>query len=801
MMKEDFYDDDEKEEETDVKATLFTYLIRWPWFIGCTVLCLAAAFFYLQYTTPVYEVSASVLIKDNEKNSAAGNAMGNLEDLGFYSSTSNFDNEVEILHSHTLLYKVVKELNLYVNYAEQGNFKSEERYQKSPVKVWITPEEADRLPKGAQLKLNLTPPHQLQVTVSIGDEEYSKSFAKLPGLLTTPSGTFSFTAADSLPLSRAREITATVASPHAIASGYGANLVIEPTSKTTTIAKLTLKDTSSKRGADFINKLVEVYNRDANDDKNEVGNKTAEFINERIGIINGELGTTEAELETFKRDAGLTDLKSDAQMALTENSAYEQKRVEISTQLRLVQFLAEYANNPDHRYEVLPINVGLTDTGLAELISRYNELLIERKRLLRTSSESNPSVVNLDGSIRAMRSNVQTTISSVQKGLLITQNDLQRQSGKYAGRINNAPGQERQLVSISRQQGVKSGLYLMLLQKREENAITLASTANNARIVDEARPSGSPVSPKTNLVYLVALVLGIVLPIGVIYVLELFKYKIEGHKDVVKLTTLSIVGDVPLMPGKLEIPIVVKENENDLMTEIFRGVRTNVQYLLGGNRKVILITSTTSSEGKTFTSSNLAVSFALLGKKVVIVGLDIRKPALNKAFGIPRRTHGISNYLADPEHTDLLELLQPSGITPNLSVLVSGSIPPNPTELLARESLEQAIELLKAHFDYVVLDTAPVGMVTDTLLIGRVADASIYICRADYTHKADFTLINDLNAEKRLPNLCTLLNGVDLTKRKYGYYYGYGKYGKKYGYGKYGSYGYGDDSTRSSVKK
>ena len=794
-MKEDLYDDlylEEKEEKTDFKAILFKYAIHWPWFLACTLLCMAGAWLYLCYTPSVYNISASVIIKDNDKNSKASSGMGDLEDLGFYSSINNFDNEVEILQSRTLIKKVVEELDLYISYATKSSFHDIELYKSSPVKVWITPEEAQKLPAPARLHLTLQPGNKLNVKLRIGEEEYNKQFDKLPALLTTPSGTFSFTPKDSTTVQSTQEIMATVSSPRSVANAYRGALSIESTSKSTTIAQISVKSTHTQRGMDFINKLVEVYNRDANDDKNEVATKTAEFIDERIKIINGELGTTEQELETFKRDAGLTDLKSDAQLALSENSEYEKKRAENSTQLRLVQFLASYANNPDHAYEVLPVNVGLTDTGLAELINRYNEMLLERKRLLRSSQENNPVVVNLDASIRAMRSNVLTTINSVQRGLAITQADLERQAGKYAGRITNAPGQERQLVSISRQQEIKAGLYLMLLQKREENAITLASTANNARMVDEALADAIPVSPKGKMIYLVALILGIALPVVVIYIIELLKYKIEGRADVEKITSLPIVGDVPLSEDKgKEESIVVHENQNDLMAETFRNVRTNVLYMMRSDEKVILVTSTTTGEGKTFIASNLAVSLALLGKKIVIVGLDIRKPSLNKAFNLSHREQGISQFLANPEHTDLMSLVQVSRINANLSILPGGPIPPNPTELVARESLSQAIDILKKHFDYIILDTAPIGMVTDTLLISRVANASIYVCRADYTHKADYTLINELGEQKKLPNLCTIINGLDMKKKKYGYYYGYGKYGKYYGYGKKYGYGYG----------
>ena len=545
-----------------------------------------------------------------------------------------------------------------------------------------------------------------------------------------------------------------------------------------------------QRGQDFINQLLEMYNRNTNNDKNEIAQKTAEFIDERISIISKELGSTEADLETFKRDAGITDLTSEAQIALAGNAEYEKKSVENRTQISLVNDLRKYLKG--NEYEVLPSNVGLQDAALIGAIERYNEMLVERKRLLRTSTENNPAIVNLDTSIRAMKANVQATLEGTLQGLMITKSNLDREASRYSRRISNAPGQERAYVSIARQQEIKAGLYLMLLQKREENAIALAATANNAKIIDEAIADDTPVSPKGKMIYLIALVLGIGIPVGIIYLIELTKFKIEGRADVEKLTSVPVVGDIPLTDEKNDKngSIAVFENKNNLMSETFRNIRTNLQFMLNNDQKVILVTSTVSGEGKSFVSSNLAISLSLLGKKVVIVGLDIRKPGLNKVFQLSNKERGITQYLSNPE-TDLMELVQPSDVNKNLFILPGGTVPPNPTELLARNGLDRAIETLKKNFDYVILDTAPIGMVTDTLLIGRVADLSVYVCRADYTHKAEYTLINELSFEKKLPNLCTVINGVDLKKRKYGYYYGYGKYGKHYGYGKRYGYGYG----------
>ena len=803
MKETDFNEAQEsKEENIDVKELLFKYLIHWPWFVGTVVACLIAAWVYLYMSTPVYTISATVLIKDDKKGGSAGMLSG-LESLGLdgmVSSSQNIDNEIEVLHSKTIAKEVVEDLGLYISYTDEDEFPSRNIYKTSPVQVSLTPQEADLLEEPMIVEMTLQPQGSIDVNVKIGDDEYQKHFEKLPAVFPTERGTLAFfLPPDSVLSSKrtleettdsektTRNITATINKPLAVAKGYCKNMTIEPTSKTTSVAVISLKNSNVQRGKDFINKLLEMYNINTNNDKNEVAQKTAEFINERISIISKELGSTEKDLESFKRGAGITDLTSDAQIALTGSAEYEKKRVENQTQINLLQDLQKYMQNEG--YEVLPSNIGLQDVNLAAAINRYNEVLVERKRLLRTSTENNPTIINLDKSISAMKENVQVSLDRVLRGLFITKADLDREANRYSRRISEAPGQEREFVSIARQQEIKAGLYLMLLQKREENAITLAATANNAKIIDDAIADEAPVSPKGKMIYLIALVLGVGIPVGVIYLLELTKFKIEGRSDVEKLTSVPIVGDIPLTDEK-QGAIAVFENQNNLMSETFRNIRTNLQFMLENDKKVILVTSTVSGEGKSFISANLAISLSLLGKKVVIVGLDIRKPGLNKVFNIPRKEVGITQYLANPEK-NLMDLVQLSDVSKNLYILPGGTVPPNPTELLARDGLDKAIETLKKNFDYVILDTAPVGMVTDTLLIGRVADLSVYVCRADYTHKNEYTLINELADKDKLPSLCTVINGLDLKRRKYGYYYGYGKYGKYYGYGKRYGYGYG----------
>ena len=475
----------------------------------------------------------------------------------------------------------------------------------------------------------------------------------------------------------------------------------------------------------------------------------------------------------------MVQLKLYAGQALGNQNRLDQHLAEANTQVALLNSISDYMDQPDNKFQTLPSNVGLTDGSATQLINKYNDIVLERKRLLRSASETSPTVVPLTSQLEDLSASIRRAMNQTRRSMQIQRNGVASQYDKYSSQISQTPEQERMLTQIGRQQDVKSGLYLMLLQKREENSISLAATADKGKLIDDPQFAGK-ISPKSSLIMLIALIIALAIPTCILFIIQFFRYKIEGHDDVANL----VANDT----AKTKADIVVHENKNNQMEEIFRSMRTNLQFMLKDGEKVIMFTSGISGEGKTFNAANLAVSFALLGKKILLIGLDIRKPRLAELFEIDDHQHGITSLLIhdNPTESDVKSQIISSGINNNLDLLLAGPVPPNPTELVARKSLEQIIDILKNIYDYILIDTAPIGLVTDTLQIGRITNATIYVCRADYTPKESFNLINSLNAEKKFPNISIVINGIDMSKKKYGYYYGYGRYGK---YGRYGHYG------------
>ena len=792
-------------EEFNLYEILFKYLSYWPWFVVSLVICCSAAILHIRTSTPIYTSSAKILIKDGDSYRRSITPTSDVMEMADFNFTSLFDNELEILKSKSLIQKTVSDLGIYITHSQKRQFRYDKQfYKNSPVQVYMTAADAEKLLGGVSLVM-LYDGKELKANISYTnpDREYvtlEKTFTELPAALPTEVGVITFTPAAGFKSEEPVEILASITNPKSAAARYRAYMNVSPYSKTTTIAKINMDDAIPARGVDFITQLVKVYNEDANDEKNEVAQRTAEFIEERIAIINSELGSTENELATFKQRSGFTDLASDAHLALQEKSRYEQQIAENATQLNLVQDLYNYILDPTNADEVIPSNIGLEDANLNNIINQYNTLVIEKKRLLRTSSENNPAVVNMNSSIEVMRSNVEASLSSVLRGLQITQNSLQREANRFVGRINEAPKQEKEFMTIQRQQEIKATLYTLLLKKREENALTLAATASKGRLIEAPSSSGAPYAPNKQKFMLIALILGLGLPVGIIFLKGFLQYKIENRGDVEKLTKVPIVGEIPSHKEFLKNnsnSIVVRENKNNVMEETFRAIRTNLLFMLEKGQKVILVTSSIPKEGKSFVAANLAVSFAFLGKKTLIVGMDIRRPGLNKTFGFSTRSQGITNYLRNPEEENIFDMIFTSEVSPNLHILPGGAVPPNPTELVSRPIFDETIEMLKEHYDYIILDTAPIGLVTDTSIIAHVADVGLVVCRADYTPKAAYQNINNLMHEQIFTKLATVINDIDMTLRKNSYSYTYGRkygygYSKKYGYG----YGYGYENEK-----
>ena len=798
-MAEYVNNDPMAEEESsgfDFQLIWSTLILNWYWFLLSVVLCLSGSYIYLRYKAPVYSAVIKVLIKD-DKGKTNSSAM-DLTDFGLISNSNGFDNELEILASKNLATRTVKNLKLYVSYQLEGRIRNVELYKSSPILVDLEESRLDQLEEPISMVLSKSG-KDIKIEGKVLGKSISRKIDKLPATIHTPVGLLFFQQNPGQEF-LSRDLYVTIFPPKAMGGRYASTLTAEAVNKNTSVAVLTLKDTQIERAKDYLGELANVYNLDANEDKNEVARKTEEFIKERIRGIEAELGTTEGELESYKKNSGLVNLKNDATEALIASSEYQKQQVEMQTQLTMIKSLLDYVNNPQNNLQVIPANLGLSDNNVNAQIAAYNGYVIQRNRLLKSASESSPAVLMLTSNIESMLPAIQGSLQAIYKDLELQKRSIDSQFALFTGKVSSTPTQERILTDIGRRQEIKAGLYLMLLQKREENAISLASTAAKARLIDAPESLGQ-VAPTRSMIWLIGLILGLALPSGILFLIQMLRYRIEGRADLEKLTKIPILADLPLASTLEEgqRAIVIRENKNDTMEECFRGLRTNLNFVMGENKKVILCTSTIPSEGKTFVATNLAMSLAFLGKKVLVVGLDVRKPRLLKLFGLTGSNQGITSYLA--MNTDdkefLFSQIFTSVMNPNLDVLPAGAIPPNPSELIAKKQLDNAFAHFRQAYDYIVVDTPPVGLVSETTMIGRVADTSLFVCRADYSPKSNLDLVNELKAENKLPNINLVLNGVDLSKKKYGYYYGYGTYGKygKYGrYGRYGIYGkYGNE--------
>lgn len=787
------YQNESETEGIYLKDLIYSFLAYWKYFALSLAVCLFLAFAYLHYTMPTYRVSSKIMIRDEKRGGDFFSEMSVFDNIDMLYK-ANTENEVELLMSKTLIKNVIQEKNLYMNYFCKSFLRCRDVTGSSPVVVVVDSLfDLYSLPSAMVADLEMHNNNSVRLSLACDQEVLHDSlYAGFPIEVNTPYGLLSF--AQSQPWGEDAEydnICIEINSPISLAKRYIKNLHISQISKNSSVVVLTLNTTNKKQGVVFLDGLIDMYNRSAIEEKNEVATKTALFIDNRISVLTDELGETEKNLERYKKREGLTELSSNAELYLQKGAEYEQKRVECETQLNLVLSLKSYLEDEANKGSVIPSNIGLNDAGLMEQINQYNNLLLSRVKLLQTTSENNPVVVQQSLQINGLFENIKLLVSSVEKSLNISLSDLNRQTNKFKGQISNVPTQERLFVEIERQRQIQQQLFLLLLQKREENALTMAATMNCAKVVEESMADDIPISPRMPLVLFLAVVLGLFIPTVSLYLRKLFSFNVTDSYclEQEKLTTLPVLAELPFKDSDIS-----DEEWQMVREEPFRLLRTNLQFVSADkNSKVILVTSFVPNEGKTFVTVNTAMSFASLSKKVVIVGADIRNPQINRYF-TTKKKYGLSNYLSN-DSLKTEDILEQSDV-PNLDVISCGSIPPNPTELLSCPRLESLFEELRNRYDYVLIDTAPVSVVTDTLVLARVADLTAFVCRSRFLNKRSFKYINTLADEKRLPNVGIVINAVKKSRRnRYSKNSGYG-YNGGYGYGY--SYGYGQSKKHSS---
>lgn len=808
---------EEKEEESTITASMLlrTFLQQWKWFAAAVVVFVAAAACYLRYTMPVYRVEARVLIKD-DNGGRRNRSSQQLQAFGIMNQTDGFDNELEVLKSLSLVKEAIVDTKQYVSYTTKGHIAKTPVANKSlPALVDFEAQRLDSLRYPVALSIK----YEGGAFIVKGRYEYQKlgmeepahrtfeRTGRLPMTFRTAVGTVTIrpNGIYTQYASEGYELRAVINSPEVLAPHFARSMKIAATSETTTIAGLSKDDAVPERAKDFLTALVVAYNRQANLDKNEIALRTEQFINQRIAKISDELGSTDSRIEGYKRDNNILEPVKKAELSLKSTDEVDNRLAEMNTQILLMQSIKEYTQQPANRYQTLPSNVGLNDQAATSLIAQYNTLALERKRLMRSASELSPAVQTITQQLDDLTNSINRAIDQARRSLEIERRQVANRYQMYTGQLQQSPEQERVLTQIGRQQTVMSGLYLMLLQKREDNSITLAATADKGKLIDEPALT-KKVKPMSSVILLVAFVLGIVLPFVFFIVREKLRYRINGRDDVKKLLPgCPIVADIPVAnkAAMTKGDIIVHENTNNRMTEVFRALRTNLQFIFKDKQNVVMFTSTISGEGKTFIACNLAVSFSLLGKRVVVVGLDIRRPRLSDLFQLNDHGHGITPLLTHDDITPAMvrEQIIPSGINKNLDLLPAGVVPPNPSELLSRKSLGDVFDILRQEYDYVIVDTAPIGLVTDTLEVARRIDVSVIVTRDDYTEKAALNTIQEYITTGKLTGVAVALNGIDFTKKEYGKYghygqYGhYGKYGKYGHYGNYGNYGIANDNS------
>lgn len=768
-------------DDFNIKELLYSYLSYWKWFLFSVVLLLLITKIYLRYYVAQFGVTSTILIKDDKKGGTS--ELAAFSDMNIFSTKSSIDNEMTILNSRSLIEDVIKELNLDISYYDEGRVLKKELYKDSPVKLLFINKNENYDKKDTIFKLtNIT-----KTYCTISDINGNKTVKyKFGSKIKSSFGDFVILLNSNNPSILYNNII--IINKKTLEN----ELAIEKSrfsffnEDKSNVITLKMIDPVEKRGIDYLNVLVEKYNEDAINDRNEISNNTIDFINERLEIIAKELGDVENQAEEYKIDNGLTDLSSDAASSVSSINEYKKEILSIETQINVGEFMLEQIrkNNPQ---VLIPTDIISSTETSAEYIKRYNDLLLEKRKLEKSSMNDNPPIVAIDKQLVALRQNIIESLVSRKEDYNIRKRDLQSQINLLNGKIGKAPTYEKNYNIITRQKGIKEGLYLYLLHKREETAINLSIKSPKAKIIDKAYVNGI-VSLNHNIFYLGAFVLGLLIPFGIIFLIKLLDTKIKNRNDVVSKVTIPFLGDLPRSESANEI---IKTNSRSSSAESIRMIRTNLDFLLasvsGKKCKKIFVTSSIPKEGKTFCSVNLAATFSLSDKKTLLVGMDIRNPKLDSYLSLPSK--GVTNYVSQNENKIDDYIVKVEGYN-NFYVIPSGVVPPNPSELLMSEKIGLMFQSLEEEFDYIIVDTAPVSVITDTQIIAKYADAFVYVMRANYLDKRMLNYAQALYNDKKLPNMSILLNDT-IIKRGYGYGYGYGN---GYGYG----YGYGEENVKKS---
>lgn len=780
-MKDYFMSDENQEEQIHLRDVLDKYLTYWKWFVLGVFLCFVIAFLYLRYTTPQYQASTTILVKD-EKKGGMLSELSAFADMGLGSALkSNVDNEVEILRSRSLIESTVKKLELNISIFEKGRVNTRELYKDAPIEVHFTNVKPSFYTDGMKWEYVKLSPNTFELVSTIEEETpvllTNKKEFRYGEIIPTVNGDLIIRKNFEIKYLKKLEdksIFIVVTPFDKVVASYQKRLVVDPISKTSSVVAISLTDPVFKRAEVFLNNLIQIYNDDAAADKNFISENTSKFISSRLILITQELDGVEKDVESFKTSNSLTDIESEAKLFIEGSSEYNKKSVENEIQLNVVFSLLDFMKKSTNG-DLLPSNIISGQDDASALINSYNQLVLNRNRILKSATVSNPSVVKLDEQITSLKANVAESLSRLQANLTIQKRNLKSQEGLLDSKIGKIPVQERQFRVIARQQKVKEELYLYLLQKREETAISLAATAPNARVIDDAKASKIPVSPKKNIIYLGALLMGLLIPFGILYVKDLLDTKVKTRFDITDKFNIPFLGDVPKSMSPNEM---ISTTSRTSSAEALRIVRTNLDFMLNqvpdGKAKSIFLTSTIPGEGKTFLSVNLAGIFALSGKKVLLIGMDIRSPKLNEYIGLPS-LKGLTDYLTNKGGVIEDYINKLNGFEA-FDVLLAGSVPPNPTEMLMNKKLDELFVQLKSDYDFILVDTAPVSLVSDTLIVAKHADTFVYVVRANHLDKRMLNIPDSLHKENKLPNMAFLLNDTDVTKG-YGYGYGYGNYG------------------------